>query len=180
MDIMVPMKPQAKKRLSKKGFTIAEVLLAVAILAFALCGILATYLACFNLSGISKNMNIATSCAQGVIEQLRAKPFTQVTPGMVFLVNGVNYSSSLVSSNIYCWKFTVPTSSMPPDNKMAVYIDFSDGDLLKVTVSVCWKQAGKIIGEDTDLNGILDPGEDANGNGLIDSPVELITLVSSR
>jgi len=165
---------------AQAGFTIAEVLLAVAILAFTLCGILATYLTCFNLAGISKNTNIATSAAQGIIEQLRATAFPQISPAMQFSVNGITYNSTLVSGNIYVWKFPVPISSMRAKNMIVVYIDFTDPDLLKVTVSVCWQQGSKVIGEDLNLNGMVNAGEDINGNGLIDSPVELITQIASR
>jgi len=52
--------------------------------------------------------------------------------------------------------------------------------LLQATVSVCWRQKNRVIGEDKNLNGALDAGEDANGNKIIDSPVELTTLIVNR
>jgi len=51
--------------------------------------------------------------------------------------------------------------------------------LLEVILTVSWKQRdGRIIGEDLNLNGILDAGEDANSNGRLDSPSELRSLIS--
>ena len=144
---------------SKKGFTLAEILLAIAILAFALCAILITYISCFALVATSKNVSIATSASQGLIEEIRATPFGQITDDY----NGLNF----IVNNI-------------PPNRGVVYVDDTDPELLKVTVSVCWLQGNKIIGEDANLNGALDPGEDRNGNGIIDSTVELATLVVNR
>jgi len=153
------MRLQTIKPCKKNGFTLAELLLAVAILAVALCAILATYAACFNLTNISKNVNIATSAAQGLIEQIRNTPFTQIPASydrLNFTVNNI------------------------PNSMGIVYVNDTDPELLVVTVVVCWRQGNRIIGEDLNLNGTLDAGEDTNGNGIIDSPVELVTQIANR
>jgi len=147
------------KRPYNIGFSLAEILLAVAILAFALCGILAMHTTCLVLMATSKNVNIATNAAQGLIEEIRTTPFTQIISdydGLKFIVNAI------------------------PSSMGVVYVDDTNPELLVVTVSVCWKQGNKIIGEDTNLNGVLNTGEDANHNGIIDSPVELVTRVANR
>jgi len=144
---------------SKKGFALPEILLAVLIAAFALCGILLTYIACMDMVKVSKNVSIATSAAQGLIEEIRNTPFPQIVTNydhLGFIVNGL------------------------PANRGIVYVDDTNPELLLVTVSVCWQQGNKVIGEDKNLNGILDPGEDTNGNGIIDSTVELVTQVANR
>ena len=148
-----------KRRLYERGFTLVEVMLAVTIAAVALCGILATYAACFTLIRTSKNASIATSAAQGLLDEIRNTSFPLITStydGMNFIVNNM------------------------PSNMGVVYVDDSNPELLKVTISVCWKQGNTVIGEDKNLNGILDPGEDVNGNGIIDSPVEITTLIVDR
>jgi len=154
------MQSQLIKSREENGFTLAELLLAVAILAFALCAILATYLTCFNLTNISRNVNIATSAAQGLIERIRSTPFTQIVSDydrLNFTVNNI------------------------PDSMGVVYVDDANPELLLVTVSVCWRQGNRIIGEDINLNGTLDAGEDTIiANNIIDSPVELITRVANR
>jgi len=63
-----------------------------------------------------------------------------------------------------------------------VYVDdTANSELLDVTVSVCWRQGNKVIGEDTNLNGVLDVGEDTIiANNIIDSTVELVTQVANR
>lgn len=176
------MKLQIVKRLSERGFTIAEVLLAIAILGFALCAILATYLACFNLASISKNTNIATSAAQGMIEQIRATPFTSLSDAQPQIeLAGSFYNLTLASANRWYLNFTVNNM---PSNIGVAYIDIDNAATPKIitaTVNVCWRQGNRIIGEDLNLSGGAPAlAEDLNGNGLIDSPVELITQISNR
>ena len=176
------MRLQSVKFLSKNGFTIAEVLLAVAILGFALCGILATYLASFNLASISKNTNIATSAAQGVIEQIRSTPFTSLADSVQPQIElaGSFYNLTHVSGNR--WSITFTVNNMPANMGIA-YIDIDNTvspKILTATVSVCWRQGNKVLGEDLNLNGVLNSGEETNGNGIIDSPMELITQIANR
>lgn len=176
------MKPQTVKCLPNRGFTIAEVLLAVAILGFALCAILATYLASFNLASISKNTNIAISAAQGILEQVRATPFTSLSDTQPQIeLAGSFYNLTYASGNRWYLNFTVNDL---PANIGVAYIDIdntSNPQIITATVSVCWMQGNKIIGEDLNLSGgAPNPGEDINGNGLLDSPVELITQIANR
>jgi hypothetical protein len=65
---------------------------------------------------------------------------------------------------------------------VVVYMNDVNPDLLEITISVCWRQGGRVMGEDTDLDGNLDAGEDKSSplNGIIDSPVELVTRVANR
>lgn len=144
---------------SKKGFVLVEVLLATAIAAFAICGILFMYIAAMDLIRTSKNSSIATIAAQGLIEEIRNTPF----PDIVTDYNRLRFSVN-----------SIPSSSG------IVYVNDTDPEFLLVTTSVCWRQGNRIIGEDTNLNGALDVGEDNNGNGIIDSTVELVTQVANR
>ncbi|HTZ11631.1 MAG TPA: hypothetical protein VMD04_04575 [Candidatus Margulisiibacteriota bacterium] len=145
---------------SKKSFTLMEMLLAVAILAYILCGMLAMYISCFDLISTSRNMSIATNAAEGLMEQIRSYNFTQIASDydqLTFTVNG-----------------------LPAQNMGVVYVNDTNPELLQVTISVCWRQKGRIIGEDTNLNGVLNGAEDVNGNNIIDSPVELVSLIVNR
>jgi len=144
---------------SKRGFVLLEVLLATAIAGFAICGLLLMYVSGMDLIRTSKNASIATSAAQGLIEEIRNTPFPDIV---------TNYNQLKFSVN------NIPSSSG------VVYIDDTDPEFLLVTLSVCWRQGNRFVGEDTNLNGELDAGEDANGNGIIDSTVELITQVANR
>lgn len=150
---------KAPKKPLKRGFTFAEVLLALAILTFALCSILLTYISCLLLITTSKNINIATNACLGLMEEIRSSPFTRIASDY----NGLNFFLNDI-----------------PESRGVVYVDSSNPDFLRVTVSVCWRQGNRVIGEDTNLNGVLDAGEDKNGNGIIDSPVELVTEIANR
>jgi len=144
---------------SEKGFALPEALLAALIASFALCGILLTYIACMDSIKISKNASIATSAAQGLIEEIRSTPFPQIVANydqLSFTVNGIT------------------------NNRGIVYVDDSNPEFLLITVSVCWREGNRMIGEDSNLNGVLDAGEDTNGNGIIDSTVKLVTQVANR
>lgn len=149
-------------RLSDRGFTLIEVMIAAAILAIVICGILATYISCFELISTSRNFTFAVNAAQRKIEEIRDYNFSQIYP---------DYNNQ---------SFTVGEMSAG-DSLGIVYVDDASPDLLEVTISVCWRQRqNRIIGEDLNLDGVLGPGEDANGNNMIDSPVQLVTLITER
>jgi Tfp pilus assembly protein PilV len=148
-----------KRSTFSKGFSLAEILIAIIILIVAISSILMTYIACFVLIDTVKNVNIATTAAQGVIEEMRSTPFTQIYDnynGLVFTLNDI------------------------PQSRGIVYVNDTNPELLEVTVSICWKHRNRVIGEDSDLDGVLDFGEDTNSNGIIDSPVTLTTKIANR
>jgi prepilin-type N-terminal cleavage/methylation domain-containing protein len=149
------------KLATKAGFSLVEVLMATAILAFAIVGILGTYVTCLVLITTSQNVNAATNAAQGIIEEIRSAPFPQLVAdynGITFTVNDI------------------------PSSMGVVYVDdTTNAEFLDITVSVCWRQGNRIIGEDTNLNGALDAGEDMIiANGIIDSTVQLKTQVANK
>ena len=146
-------------RKPKAGFTLMEILLAAGILASAVSAILLAYYSCFALIGTSKNINIATNAAMGLMEDIRSSAFTRIIDDY----NGINFVVNAI-----------------PQSRGVVYIDDTNPELLETTISVCWRQVNRVIGEDTDLDGALDAGEDRNGNGIIDSPVQLVTRIANR
>jgi len=148
-----------KRSTFSKGFSLAEILIAIIILIVAISSILMTYIACFVLIDTVKNVNIATTAAQGVIEEMRSTPFTQIYDnynGLVFTLNDI------------------------PQSRGIVYVNDTNPELLEVTVSICWKHRNRVIGEDSDLDGVLDSGEDTTSNGIRDSPVTLTTKIANR
>lgn len=148
------------KKYSKRGFSLIEIIIATGILVFALCAILAAYISCYVLSATSKNINIASNATLGLMEEIRDTPFTQISNtynGLTFVLNDI------------------------PQSRGVVYVDSANPELLEVTVSVCWQERNnRIIGEDLNLDGVLNAGEDTNGNGIIDSPVELVTRIANK
>ncbi len=143
------------------GFTLLELMIGAAVLIEALVGLIAAYTGCFTLNEEARNLTIAINGAQDKMEEIRNLSFNQIAAQ-----DGTNFEIDGLSDT---------------DSEGIVEVDSSNPDLLVVIVSICWRQkGGRIIGEDSNLNGDLDAGEDANGNNQLDSPVRLVTLMARR
>jgi prepilin-type N-terminal cleavage/methylation domain-containing protein len=164
-----------------KGFTLVELMLAGAILTVALVGLLGSYLLSFNLNETAKNLTSYTYAVEQQIEEIRGHNF-----GMIFN----DYNNTVFRANDAALLAGNPVQiSFTPNLETAgsIRVDNSDPNLLRITVSMCWRQqGGRIIGEDNGsgggiaLNGTLDGAEDANGNNIIDSPAMIVTLMTNR
>lgn len=145
---------------NNKGFTLAEIIVATAVFVITFVGILLSYLSALELSELSRNSSTAVQAVKSRLEQIKYSPFNQILAtynGVSFTTNGLNgIGVSYVSS--------------PSPN------------LLLITVSFCWRQkSGRVIGEDTNLNGVLNAGEDKPPtNGMIDSPVQVVNYVYNK
>ena len=144
------------KVFAKKGLSLVELMIAAAIFLVTFVGILASYLACLELSEMSKNSSIALHATKARMEAIKNTTFSQIKAtynNIPFAVTG--FKGMGIS-----------------------YVDDTNPVLLKVTLSFSWKQPrGRTVGEDTNINGVLDAGEDKNGNGQLNSPVELVTYI---
>jgi prepilin-type N-terminal cleavage/methylation domain-containing protein len=160
---------KSRKETKKNGFTLVEVLVTTAILAVAICGVLLVYSGCSALIVTSRASNIAMSAAVEMMENI-----TDFASS--------DYGNTISTYNLR--NFTIndwpPINGTPQAIGVAYVVNNTTGNFLQVTVSVCWRQGKRIIGEDVNLNGKLDAGEDKNGNGIIDSPVQLVTRIVNR
>jgi prepilin-type N-terminal cleavage/methylation domain-containing protein len=147
-------------KLNKSGFSLIELLIAAAILVTGLCSILAAYITFFDLISLSGNLTKAQNAAQVRVEQIRNGVFAQIIT--------LNRST-----------FPVPVVR---GGMGTVYVAYPiNPNLPQVNVVVSWREkAGRVIGEDANLNGALDPGEDLNGNNMLDSPAEISTIIAAR
>lgn len=153
----------------KKGFTLIEVLIASTLLVVALCGLLGAYVLCYNLIETARNTTLATNAVQLKLEEIRDHNFYDIE---------ADYDST---------SFTVIGFSAQ-NARGAIAVQPVTSDLLRVTVSVSWRQRGnRIIGEDNGrgvggvaLDGQMNGTEDVNGNGVLDSPVMVETVVTKR
>jgi prepilin-type N-terminal cleavage/methylation domain-containing protein len=148
------------------GFTLIELMVAAVILLFCLSGLLATYFQMFMLSDLTRVLTLATNAAQAKIEEIRQQSFDTLLSfnGTQFNITGFNTTDA--KGVIYV---TEDTANNPLYNLT---------DLKDVRVEVSFRHRGRVIGEDSDLNGVLDIGEDANNNTYIDSPAESVTLIA--
>lgn len=66
------------QRLSKKGMSLVELMFAAGILAFALCGIVSLFVNCSKLNEANRNLSIAASHAQFIMETIKYTPFANI------------------------------------------------------------------------------------------------------
>lgn len=144
-----------KTLLTKKGFTIPELLVAVLLLISIFTGAMLIFVKCLELSDLASNSSTAVLAVKNKLTEIENTSFSQIYTNYnntAFNISGLN-------------------------GKGISYVDNSDPSLLSITVVISWKQInGRLIGEDVDLDGQLDLGEDKNGNGRLDSLVQLTTL----
>lgn len=148
-----------------RGFTLVEILVALFILVIGIIGTLQLFNYCAYLAEMSGNTNYVIDQAQSKIDEMRSTAFSNIA---------VNYAAGGTPGNTF--------NVTNPAGKGIIIIDSSTADLLTVEINVSWKNErnDRIIGEDMDLDGVLDAGEDINGNGKLDSTVKLITLIARK
>lgn len=137
-----------------------EVLLAVSILAFVLCGLLSTYISLFYLGDISRQVILVTNTLQARLEEIKNTAFDSLPA-----LNGTTFTIPGFANNNARGQIQISNTIFPDIREVRLVASFRS----KTT---------RIIGEDTNLDGLLGVGEDTNNNGRLDSPMEIITLVA--
>lgn len=134
-------------------------MVAAMIMVLAFMGILYTYARYLELDELSRNTSLALQASQDKIEAIKNTAYDQIVAtynNQTFTYTGINGRGS-------------------------IRIVDTNPKLMLVTVTFCWRQSnGRLMGEDKNLNGVLNTGEDANANGTIDSPVQLIAYIYSE
>lgn len=166
---------------SETGFTLAELMVAALILITILVGLLASYVTCFDLNETSKNMTLAMDAINQKMAQISDYSFSNACSAF----NGTTFT--LADSDLQLMPagesrgkiYIYPYSSSDTSSTCASCVS-CDYTMLRVVISVCWRQkSGRVIGEDKDLDGALDFGEDTNGNNQIDSPAQIVTFFTA-
>jgi len=144
---------------TSSGFSLAELLVAAMIMAVALIALLGGYVTCLELVKLATNTSLALEACQAKMEEI-------------------------VAEDIDLIKLNFDQIAFDPaglNGKGVSYIDDTNPDLIKISIFVSWQQKpDKVIGEDSDLDGQIDGGEDANLNNMLDSPAEVTTFLSRR
>jgi prepilin-type N-terminal cleavage/methylation domain-containing protein len=158
----------------KKGLTLIEVLFAAAIMAFCLSGLLLTYINLFVLTDLARDFTTVTNALQAKMEEIKNVAFANLAA-----LNNTTFNVTAANSTDVIGKGVIQVSDIGDPFTNTTYTD-----LKKVRTVISFKSRSRVIGEDKNLNGILDPGEDdavygANGTSRMDSPVEAITIIKS-
>jgi len=161
----------------KKGMTLIEVLLSMVIVALGIGAIFLAYPTVFEGVRISSQRVLAWELARKEMEILKNSDFAALY--------GVAYNprSDTPVAN------TFSTSDIPNSSGVyyieKIYGDVDgDGDrddllndLIRIEVVICLKAGRRVLGEDKNLDAVLDSAEDENNDKKISSPVSLYTLV---
>lgn len=148
------------------GFTLVEVLFSIAIIAVTLCGLLLTYINMFVLADVIRDSALAGNALHAKLEEVRNLDFSNLTA----LAGPFNLSDYGFPAG----QAAMGSTEVTPD------ISGFTGNLTKVRmVGAYTTRNNRIVGEDKNLNGVLDTGEDSNGNSRLDSPIEVVSLVAN-
>lgn len=180
------------------GFTLAEVVLGVVVLAIAAAAILGAYIGQVTLNEHARNLSLAMQDANRVIERIRqenvgcgqeptvnppnARPswdaWLRNEGGGLTLVNAdeqIVVTCQHRAGAPYCADAQMGTEWHPAGPA-------GTENPLRVTVAVCWRHRGRIIGECSGAGALAGDAALAAGAtaGVVDSPAMLTTLVSCR
>ncbi|MBU2541035.1 MAG: hypothetical protein KJ593_03940 [Candidatus Omnitrophica bacterium] len=161
---------------SCSGFTLAELMIAALVLVTVLVGLLASYVACLDLNETNSNMTLALNAAQEKLAEIRDYSFSNICTD--FNNTTFNLDGIMPTGESMAMIYTYVDSDF---NSCSTYNCSCDYDVIRVVISVCWRQkSGRVIGEDKDLDGIIDTDEDVNNNGQIDSPAQIVTFLTAE
>lgn len=128
-------------------------------LSFCLCGILITYINMFFLSDLSRDITLTTNAVQAKMEEIKKTGFDNLSA-----LNDTTFDLDGFSGSTAKGLIEVTNTGY--------------SDLKRVRISASFKSRFQTVGEDSNFNGVLNSGEDADANGRLDSPVELVTLIA--
>ena len=159
--------------MSKKGVTLVEILVSVFIVSLIAGAALLAFPHLFEGVNVASQKVRAWEAARQEIEILKRADFDAA-------LYNVSYDPTLAETPI-ANRFTTGV----PGTSGVYYVErmYNTGgvqltDLVNVEVVVCLRVGNRTMGEDTNLNGVLDAGEDRTINNRIDSPVMLRTLIT--
>lgn len=128
--------------MKSKGFTLVEVILAAAILAFALTGLLALFISCMLLNESSRNRATAIAQAQFVLEEIKNTNFDLIETD----INAGNWNWNQAE---------IGNKNLPVLKSEAIVTTVSaSGDPLGVLVTVSW-QDRLGVGRNITLNSLF-------------------------
>lgn len=108
---------------NSRGFTLAELLVAMTILAFTISALLFTFVSCLLLNESNNNLVIATNDAQYVMEELKSIGYSEIN-------NFINNFDPLYFENLNVETITFPSSNVGTN-------------IADVTVEVGWMERGR-------------------------------------
>ena len=120
-----------KRHNNTKAFTLSELLLVVAIMAFVFSSIIITLMACFLLNEMNRNLSIAATHAQYVAEDIKDTASTLM---------GFSGLSAQITDGDWNWNATeINTAGLAALDNETIATSVSGTSLLDINVTVNWK-----------------------------------------
>ena len=194
------------RRKAAQGFTLVEVVLGALTLAVVASAILGAYVGQVTLNEHARNLTWATQDANRVVEQIRLENTgpgctspdvvpAGVTSWNAWMNTGGGGAPKSLKPDPDLNELIVVTCQNNPSAGAPLYCGDadqvgtgewaqaagfnSDYDPLRVTVSVCWRHRNRTIGECA-WDGTTLSASDTDGDGVIEAPAMLTTLVTCR
>jgi len=139
---------------NKYGFTLVEILVSLAIMAVAITGTLRIMNYVLQINETNEVQIPGMNAVEGMMDEIRNVPFDDISAKY----DNTQFTLNILTNRGIPHVGTVDIQTIVPNY------------LLRVKIVLCWQQKTRVIGEDTNLNGFLDGGEDTDGNGELDSP----------
>ena len=171
----------------QQGFTLAELIIGAAVLAIAITALLGAFIGQTTLNEHARNLTWAINDANRVMERLR-----QLNSGAACVLSAAAPDAECADGN--CdgasewdeWLRDNGGKSIQPDpaNNELLVVSSSGTDPLQISVAVCWRHRGRIIGECSANGAALQADEGVSvpndDNAIIQSPAMLSTLMTCR
>lgn len=131
---VLTMRLYQRLRFNKSGFTLAELLLGAAIMAFALVGLLALFISCMRFDEFNRNLSQATGHTQFVMEEIKNEALNGSLSDIRDKIDNGDWNWSLEGGQI-------SDNGLSPvsEETIVTTYDEDDTDPLDVTVSVTWR-----------------------------------------
>lgn len=140
----------------QRGLTLVELMVVILVVIPALLITILVFVRCLDLIELSRNTSRAMIALKNQCNQIELADFNQISA----TYDQVSFQSAGLTG------------------RGISYVESLQADLLRVTLTFSWREkSGRVVGDDKDLDGVLDAGEDADGNGMLDSPAKLVTLI---
>ena len=123
--------------MSLTWFTLPELLLAAAILAFTLSGLLLVFVNCILLNSANRNSTIAIDHAQFVLEEIRDTDFSNISSG----INNGNWTWDAAAISAKCIT-TLNDACFALVNESITTVLLDQNDPLDIQVTVNWNDRG--------------------------------------
>jgi hypothetical protein len=191
-----------------RGLTLIELVIAILAVAIALAALLGSYMGQITLSEHARNMNLAANDLTKLMEQLRRQNVgvgcaLTATPPVgtswdAWLASGAGGGGKTIGANpatdeqifVTCLRRGAPSPPANPADYCGQPGQVGAGewrtngaatnfDPLQVTAAVCWRHRSRVIGECI-WNGAALAADDADADGIIESPVMVTTLVTCK